>query len=100
MWSAVLCQTNGLGSLLWLLMKAEIAFFSSLVERCTPRRSCFSVSAANHRSTRLSQLADVGVKCRWYRGLLVSWPASCESMPFCAFRSCPESDAHLARAER
>ena len=69
MWSAVLCQTNGLGSLLWLLMKAEIAFFSSLVERCTPRRSCFSVSAANHRSTRLSQLADVGVKCRWYRGL-------------------------------
>jgi subtilase family serine protease len=46
--SPVLCQTNGLGSLLWLLRKDEIAFFSSLVERCTPRRSCFSVRAANH----------------------------------------------------
>ena len=63
---------KGFRSLLWLLMKAEIASFSSLVERCTPRRSCFSVSTANHRSTRLSQLAEVGVKCRWYRGLFAS----------------------------
>jgi hypothetical protein len=30
------------------------------VLRCTPRRSCFSVSAANQRSTRLSHEASVG----------------------------------------
>ena len=33
-----------------------------------PRRSHFSVSSANHRSTRLSQLEYVGVKCSVKRG--------------------------------
>ena len=45
-----------------------MAASSSRVLRCTPRRSCFSVSRANQRSTRLSQDALVGVKCRWKRG--------------------------------
>jgi hypothetical protein len=70
--SAVLCQTKGFGSLLWCWMKLRIASSSSLVERWTPRRSCFSVSAANQRSTRLSHEAEVGVKWRWKRGRLAS----------------------------
>ena len=45
---------------------------SSRVERKLPRRICFSVKAANQRSTRFSQLAEVGVKCRWKRGRLSS----------------------------
>ena len=40
--------------------------------RWTPRRICFSVSAANQRSTRLIQEAPVGVKCRWKRGCRAS----------------------------
>ncbi len=36
------------------------------------RRSCFSVRAANQRSTRLIQDALVGVKCTWKRGWRVS----------------------------
>src|SRR6266852_8530899 len=36
-----------------------MACSSSRVERCTPRRICFSVRAANQRSTRFSQEALV-----------------------------------------
>src|SRR5213083_590749 len=49
-----------------------MAASSSRVLRCTPRRSCFSVSAANQRSTRLIHEELVGVKCRWKRGWRVS----------------------------
>src|SRR5919198_458700 len=35
---------------------------------CDPRRNAFSVSIPKKRSTRLSQDAEVGVKCRWKRG--------------------------------
>jgi hypothetical protein len=38
----------------------------------TPRRSAFSVSSRNQRSTRFSQELLVGVKCRWKRGRLAS----------------------------
>ena len=41
---------------------------NSRVLRWTPRRSCFSVKAANQRSTRFSQEAPVGVKWSWKRG--------------------------------
>ena len=40
--------------------------------RWTPRRNCWSVSAANQRSTRLIHDAPVGVKGTWNRG----WRAS------------------------
>jgi hypothetical protein len=36
------------------------------------RRMFSSVSFRNHRSTRLSQLEDVGVKCSWNRLCLAS----------------------------
>src|SRR5437870_13204365 len=49
-------------------MYRRMAASSSRVLRCTPRRSCFSVSAANQRSTRLIHEELVGVKCRWKRG--------------------------------
>ena len=39
-----------------------MAVSSSSVLRWTPRRNCFSVKAANQRSTRLSQEAPVGVR--------------------------------------
>ena len=37
-----------------------------------PRRMRFSVISAKKRSTRLSQDAEVGVKCRWKRGCAAS----------------------------
>ena len=53
-------------------MKPRIACSNSRVLRWMPRRICFSVNSANQRSTRLSQEAEVGVKCRWKRGRLAS----------------------------
>src|SRR6516162_735364 len=44
-----------------------MAASNSRVLRWTPRRICFSVSSANHRSTRFSHDAPVGVKWRWKR---------------------------------
>lgn len=36
--------------------------------RCAPRLIFLVVNSANQRSTMLSQLPEVGVKCRWKRG--------------------------------
>lgn len=52
-----------------------MAVSSSPVDRKLLRRSCLSVSAANHRSTRLSQLAEVAVKWTWKRGRASQQPA-------------------------
>jgi hypothetical protein len=49
-----------------------MASSSCRVLRWVPRRICFWVSSANHRSTRLIQEALVGVKCNWKRGLLAN----------------------------
>jgi hypothetical protein len=38
-----------------------------------PRRMFLSVISRNQRSTRLSQLDEVGVKCRWNRGCWASY---------------------------
>ena len=38
----------------------------------TPRRMRLSVISPKKRSTRLSQDAEVGVKCRWKRGCAAS----------------------------
>lgn len=61
--SAVLCQTKGLGASLLIVRYSRIAVSSARVLRCAPRLICFWVSVANHRSTKLSQDALVGVKC-------------------------------------
>src|SRR5882672_2073535 len=53
--SAVLVQTKGLGRALVVSIWWRMACSSSRVERSTPRRICFSVRAANQRSTRFSQ---------------------------------------------
>src|ERR1035437_1762673 len=70
--SAVAVQTRGLGSLLWIFMYSSIAAIRSGREWNTPRRRALPVSSGNHRSTRLSQDEDVGVKCSWNRGCLTN----------------------------
>jgi hypothetical protein len=45
-----------------------MAASSSRVDRKLLRRSYLSVRFKNHRSTVLSQLAEVGVKWTWKRG--------------------------------
>ena len=52
--SAVLTHTNGRGSAFHASIQAVTARSSSSTDRCTPRRSCFVVSSANHRSTRFN----------------------------------------------
>ena len=70
--SRVLVQTNGLGLLFHSLIHLRMSVSSSVTLRWADRRSLRLVSSANHRSTRLSQLELVGVKCRWNRGCLIS----------------------------
>jgi hypothetical protein len=70
--SAVAVQTRGLGSLLWTFMYSSMEAMRSGTEWNTPRRSALPVRSRNHRSTRLSQEEDVGVKCSWNRGCLTS----------------------------
>ena len=48
-------------------MKFPIASTRLFTERNDPRRSCFSVSSRNHRSTMFSHELPVGVKWRWNR---------------------------------
>ncbi len=66
--SAVFVQTNGLGSLFHSLIQPRMSRSSATTLRWAERRSLRQVSSANQRSTRLSQDAEVGVKCRWKRG--------------------------------
>ncbi len=66
--SAVFVQTNGLGFLFHSLVQLRMSRSSSVTLRWVERRSLREVSSANQRSTRLSQDAEVGVKCRWKRG--------------------------------
>jgi len=53
---------KGVGASFVMLTSSRIARSSSRVLRCAPRLICFRVSSANHRSTRFSQDALVGVK--------------------------------------
>jgi hypothetical protein len=62
---AVLVHTNGLGSSFQAWIQAARSASSSVTLRSVERRRLRSVSSANQRSTRFSQLAEVGVKCRW-----------------------------------
>jgi len=66
--SAVLVHTNGLGLSFQAAIQAFRSASSSATLRWLERRSLRLVSSANQRSTRFSQLAEVGVKCRWKRG--------------------------------
>ena len=52
-----------------------MSFSSAATILWTPRRSCWSVSSPNQRSTWLSQDELVGVKCRWNRGCAASQSA-------------------------
>jgi hypothetical protein len=63
--SADLVQTKGLGFSFVAAMWARIASSSAATLGNTPRRIRRRVSRANQPSTRLSQEAEVGVKCRW-----------------------------------
>ena len=49
-----------------------MACSSSVTLLNVPRRMRLMVISAKNRSTRLSQEAEVGVKCRWKRGCLAS----------------------------
>ena len=70
--SADLVQTNGFGALFHSVIHLRMSVSSSVTLRWAERRSLRLVSSANHRSTRLSQLELVGVKCRWKRGCFSS----------------------------
>ena len=70
--SADLVQANALGFLFHSLIHLRMSSSSSVTLRCADRRSLRLVSSANQRSTRLSQLELVGVKCRWKRGCFTS----------------------------
>ena len=70
--SAVFVQVKGFGSALVSAMKARIAVSSSSVLVKAPRSRRRRLSSANQHSTRLSQDAEVGVKCRRQRGRLAS----------------------------
>src|SRR5688572_18611343 len=70
--SAVFVQVKCFGSALFSAMKARIAVSSSSVLVKAPRSRRRRLSSANQHSTRLSQDAEVGVKCRRQRGRLVS----------------------------
>ena len=69
---AGLVHTKGLGSALWHSRYSRIARSNSATLWNAPRLMRFVAISAKKRSTRLSQEADVGVKCRWNRG----WAAS------------------------
>ena len=60
--SAVFVHLSGFGRSFVMSMYRRMAVSSSRVLRCTPRRNCFSVSAANQRSTRFIHDSLVGVK--------------------------------------
>jgi len=62
--SAVFVQTNGFGFLFHSLIQPRMSRSSSVTLRWAERRSLRQVSSTNQRSTRLSQDAEVGVKCR------------------------------------
>lgn len=65
--SAVLCQTNGLGSSFqWSAHSSMVSTRWATLGKLE-RRSCLSVSSLNQRSTRFSHELDVGVKCRCHR---------------------------------
>jgi hypothetical protein len=66
--SGVLVQVNGRGFLFQALVHCRRSASSAVTVRWAERRSLRLVSSANHRSTRLSQEALAGVKCRWNRG--------------------------------
>jgi hypothetical protein len=66
--SAVFVQMNGLGFLFHSLIQPRMSRSSPTTLRWPEWRSLRQVSSANQRSTRLSQEAEVGVKCRWKRG--------------------------------
>jgi len=70
--SADLVQRKGLGSALWVSMKAMMSRSRAWVERWTPRLICFSVIRAKKRSTWLIHEALVGVKWTCQRGRLAS----------------------------
>ena len=78
--SAVLCQTNGLGSLFQWSPQVSMASIRAWTLEKAPRRSRRSVNSLNHRSTRFSHELDVGAKCRCQRALFGS------SQPFFHFR--------------
>ena len=59
---------NGLAFLFHSLIQPRMSRSSSMTLRWVERRSLRQVNSANQRSTRLSQDAEVGVKCRWKRG--------------------------------
>jgi hypothetical protein len=67
--SAVFVQMNGLGFVFHSLIQSRMSRSSSVTLRWAERRSLRQVSSANQRSTRLSQDAEAGVKCRWKRGM-------------------------------
>ncbi len=54
------------------------------------QRTCFCVRSAEKPSTRLSHEEEVGVKCTWKRGRLVSQRRTSAS---CGGRSCPGSSS-------
>ncbi len=63
--SAVLVHTNGLGFLFHSLTHTRMSRSNSTTLRWADLRSLRLVSSTNQRSTRFSQDAEVGVKCRW-----------------------------------
>src|SRR5215470_2437262 len=69
---ADLVQMKGFGLALWFSRYSMMALLSSAVLLKAPRRMRFRVISAKNLSTMLSQEAEVGVKCRWKRGCLLS----------------------------
>ena len=65
--SAVAFQMKGLGSLFQCSAQTVIALVRSATLVNAPRRRRLSVSSLNHRSTRLVQELEVGVKCSCQR---------------------------------
>ena len=66
--STVAVHTNGLGCSFQASRNSSIARLRSSTLTKEPRRMRLLVSSPNHRSTRLSQLELVGMKCGMKRG--------------------------------
>jgi len=78
--STVAVHRKGVGFAFQTCMNSWIACSKSATLRNAPRRTAFWLNSSNQRSTKLSQLELVGMKCRTKRGCLASqwrtrsWP--------------------------
>src|SRR5207244_7134821 len=62
--SSLAVQTKGRGFSFHAAKNSSMARTKSGTLKNAPRRTAFSVSSPNHRSTKLTQLELVGIKCR------------------------------------